>query len=81
MSASSRSGVSVDVSPLAADRPLPVAPTSLAVGPPRLHDTMFDLIIRRFLRHRLAGWQDISQEDLVASLESLRELALSPVEA
>ena len=33
------------------------------------------------LRHRLAGWQDISQEDLVASLESLRELALAPAEA
>jgi peptide/nickel transport system permease protein len=54
MSASSQSGVAVDVSPRAADRSRPVAPASLAIGPPRRHDTMLDLLVRRFLRHRLA---------------------------
>jgi len=37
-----------------ADRPQPVAPAALAVGPPRRDDTMLDLLVRRFLRHRLA---------------------------
>jgi peptide/nickel transport system permease protein len=54
VSVSSQSGVSSDVSPLAADRTLPVGPASLAVGPVRRHDTMLDLVVRRFLRHRLA---------------------------
>ncbi len=54
MSATSQSRVAVDVSPGAADRPLPATPASLAAGPPRRHDTMLDLLVRRFLRHRLA---------------------------
>lgn len=32
------------------------------------------------LRHKLAGWQEISREDLVFSLESLIELALAPAD-
>ena len=30
------------------------------------------------INHRMAGWKDISQNDLVASLESLKQLALAP---
>ncbi|MBI3837957.1 MAG: hypothetical protein HY288_08490 [Planctomycetia bacterium] len=30
------------------------------------------------LRHKLAGWQDISRADLVASLDALKQLALAP---
>jgi len=33
------------------------------------------------LRHKLAGWQEISREDLVSSLESLKQLALMPADA
>jgi len=32
------------------------------------------------LRHKIADWQEISQEDLLASLEALKQLALTPVE-
>jgi len=32
------------------------------------------------LRHKLAGWQDISRNDLLASLDALRQLALAPAE-
>ena len=32
------------------------------------------------LRHKLAGWQDISRDDLVASLDALKQLALAPAE-
>lgn len=30
------------------------------------------------LRHRMAGWQEISQEDLLATLDALKELASAP---
>jgi hypothetical protein len=33
------------------------------------------------LRHKLAGWQEISRDDLVSSLESLKQLALMPADA
>jgi hypothetical protein len=33
------------------------------------------------LRHKLAGWQEISRDDLVFSLESLKQLALMPADA
>lgn len=32
------------------------------------------------LRHKLAGWQDISRNDLLASLDALKQLALAPAE-
>lgn len=32
------------------------------------------------LRHKLAGWQEISRDDLVASLDALVQLALAPAE-
>ena len=32
------------------------------------------------LRHKLAGWQEIARDDLVASLESLKQLALAPAD-
>jgi hypothetical protein len=33
------------------------------------------------LRHKLAGWQDISRADLLASLDALKQLALAPAES
>jgi hypothetical protein len=33
------------------------------------------------LRHKLAGWQEISRDDLLASLDSLKQLALAPANA
>jgi hypothetical protein len=33
------------------------------------------------LRHKLAGWQEISRDDLLISLESLKQLALAPAGA
>jgi peptide/nickel transport system permease protein len=68
VSVTSGSGVSVDVPPVAANRALPpVAPASLAVGPPRRTDTMRDLVARRFLRHHLAVIGLIVLAVLVAS--------------
>ena len=33
------------------------------------------------LRHKLAGWQEISRDDLLSSLEALQQLALMPADA
>jgi hypothetical protein len=33
------------------------------------------------LRHKLAGWQEISCDDLLSSLDALRQLALAPADA
>jgi hypothetical protein len=30
------------------------------------------------LRHKLAGWEEISRDDMLASLDSLKQLALAP---
>jgi hypothetical protein len=32
------------------------------------------------LAHKVAGWRDISRRDLLAVLDSLRQLALAPAE-
>lgn len=32
------------------------------------------------LRHKLAGWEEISRDDMLASLDSLKQLALAPAE-
>ncbi len=32
------------------------------------------------LRHKLAGWEEISRDDMLASLDSLKQLALTPAE-
>ena len=32
------------------------------------------------LRHKLAGWQEISCDDMLASLDSLKQLALAPAD-
>ena len=33
------------------------------------------------LRHKLAGWQEISRDDVLSSLDALKQLALAPTEA
>jgi hypothetical protein len=32
------------------------------------------------LRHKLAGWEEISRDDMLASLDSLKQLAMTPAE-
>ena len=38
----------------------------------------FDAYKLCILRHKLAGWQDLSRDDLLASLDALKQLALAP---
>jgi hypothetical protein len=45
--------------------------------PPDVNDA-FEAYKLCILRHRAAGWQEISCEDMVSSLDSLRLLALAP---
>lgn len=58
----------------------PVRPfASLPPLPPDVNDA-FEAYKLCILRHKLAGWSEISQADLVTSLESLKQLALAPAE-
>jgi hypothetical protein len=47
--------------------------------PPDVNDA-FEAYKLCILRHKLAGWQEITRDDLVASLDSLKQLALAPSE-
>ncbi len=38
----------------------------------------FEAIKLAILRHKLAGWQEISRDDLLAALDALKDLALAP---
>jgi hypothetical protein len=60
--------------------PEPVRPfASLPPLPPDVNDA-FEAYKLCILRHKLAGWSEISQADLLTSLESLKQLALAPAE-
>jgi hypothetical protein len=52
---------------------------SLPPLPPDLSDA-FESYKLCILRNKLAGWQDISRDDLIATLEALKQLALAPTE-
>ena len=52
---------------------------ALPALPPDVNDA-FEAYKLCILRHKLAGWQEISREDLVFSLEALVELALAPAD-
>lgn len=63
------------------------APTADRVRPfadlPRLPDdlsTAFEAFQLAILRHRADGWQEVSCDDVAASLEALKSLALAPLE-
>jgi hypothetical protein len=47
--------------------------------PPDVNDA-FEAYKLCIVRHKLAGWQEISRDDMVASLDSLRQLALQPAD-
>jgi peptide/nickel transport system permease protein len=70
MSASSRTGIPGDVAPARATQTSPlqaVAPVAPVLGAARPHETMLGLVVRRFLRHRLAVFGVIVLAILVAS--------------
>ena len=50
---------------------------NLAPLPPDVNDA-FEAYKLCILRHKLSGWQDISRDDLLASLDALKMLALAP---
>jgi hypothetical protein len=52
----------------------------LAELPPDLSEA-FEAFKLAILRHKLAGWAEISSRDVLASLDALRQLALAPADA
>jgi hypothetical protein len=50
---------------------------SLPPLPPDISDA-FEAYKLCILRHKLAGWREVSRDDLLASLEALKQLALAP---
>lgn len=53
---------------------------SLPPLPPDVNDA-FEAYKLCILRHKLAGWQEISRDDLLLSLDALKQLALQPADA
>jgi hypothetical protein len=47
--------------------------------PPDVNDA-FEAYKLCILRHKLAGWDEISRDDLIWSLDALKELALAPAD-
>lgn len=82
--AGSQSGVAfdVDAAEYPADSPeAPVRPfANLAELPDDLTEA-FESFKLAILHHRLSGWREVSRDDVLASLDSLKQLALAPVEA
>ena len=62
-------------------KPLAVRPFASLPSLPADVSDAFEAYKLCILRHKLAGWQEISCDDLVLSLESLKQLALAPAEA
>lgn len=81
---SSQSGVAFDVD--AADYPAdsPDAPVRPFANLKELPDDLteaFESFKLAILHHRLSGWREVSRDDVLASLDSLKQLALAPTEA
>lgn len=71
---------SSDVPTSVADAPSPVRPfESLPALPPDLQEG-FELLKLAILSHKVLGWTEIARDDVLAMLESLRQLALAPAE-
>ena len=63
------------------DEPPPVRPfENLPALPADLRDA-FDGFKLAIIHHRISNWQEVSLEDVLATLEALRQLALAPAEA
>jgi hypothetical protein len=76
-----------DDEPIAAEASLAVSEVREMVRPfaslpplPADVNDAFEAYKLCILRHKLAGWQEISRDDMVTSLESLVQLALAPVD-
>ena len=52
---------------------------SLPPLPPDLNEA-FDLFRLAILNHKVSGWREISRNDVLSVLESLKQLALAPAE-
>jgi len=61
-------------------RPDPVRPFANLPPLPADVSDAFDAYKLCILRHKLAGWQEISCDELLSSLDALRQLALAPGE-
>jgi hypothetical protein len=66
----------IDASEIAPVRPF----ESLSEMPDDLTEA-FEAYKLAILRHKLAGWQEASRDDILASLEALKQLTLAPTEA
>ncbi len=65
----------------AGDEPPPIRPfENLPTLPADLRDA-FDGFKLAIIHHRISNWQEVSLEDVLATLEALRQLALAPAEA
>ena len=65
----------------AGDEPPPIRPfENLPALPPDLRDA-FDGFKLAIIHHRISNWQEVSREDVLATLEALRQLTLAPVDA
>ena len=63
------------------DEPAPVRPfENLPALPADLRDA-FDGFKLAIIHHRISNWQEVSREDVLATLEALRQLTLAPAEA
>ncbi|MGA2254781.1 MAG: hypothetical protein ABSG53_08980 [Thermoguttaceae bacterium] len=63
------------------DEPTPVRPfENLPTLPADLRDA-FDGFKLAIIHHRMSKWQEVSREDVLDTLEALRQLALAPAEA
>ncbi len=63
-----------------APAPAPVRPfEALPPLPPDLNEA-FDLFRLAILNHKVSGWREIARDDVLAVLESLRQLVLAPAE-
>ena len=59
----------------------PVRPfENLPTLPADLRDA-FDGFKLAIIHHRISNWQEVSREDVLATLEALRQLTLAPAEA
>ncbi len=64
-----------DAAVAAAVRPFEALPPL----PPDLNEA-FELFKLAILNHKVSGWREIARDDVLAVLESLRQLALAPAE-
>lgn len=65
----------------AADDRAPVRPFENLPSLPADLQNAFESFKLAIIHHRLGGWQEISQQDILGTLEALRKLALAPLQA